>query len=422
MNIAKSNELWERAKAVIPLGTQTLSKAPDRFVFGVTPKFIASGKGSRVKDVDGNEYIDYPCGLGAVILGHAYPDVVNEVCQAIQEYGNIFTLMSPYEVVLAEMLLSIVPCAEMVRFAKNGGDATMGAIRIARAYTSREHIAYCGYHGCHDQVAITGGLKRGLPPVLGQMIHAFEYNNLESLDHVLKKNRCACVIMEQGPDEPKDGFLHKAIELAHDHGALFILDEIVTGFRYSLGGAQELYHIMPDIATVGKGMGNGFPISAIVGKAEYMKVLEDGVFFSFTFGGEISSIIAATKVLSIMRERNVVDRLWHYGGTLLSRLQRMEIRHQVGMYCHGNPVRFAIKFLDDNGNEDLIAKSYFLQETVKRGVLFGIPTFSTYSHNDDDMMTTLEVCDFVLDKMSRIRGDYEYYLEGEPIKPPYVRA
>jgi glutamate-1-semialdehyde 2,1-aminomutase/spore coat polysaccharide biosynthesis protein SpsF len=417
-NMPVSDELWCRAKRVIPMGTQTLSKAPDRFVEGVTPKFITRGEGAYVWDADGNKYIDYPCGLGAIILGHAYPAIIGAVIKALQK-GNVFTLMSPQEGELATKLTKIIPCAEMVRFAKNGGDATMGAIRIARAYTNRDHIAFCGYHGCHDQMAITGGLTRGLPKVLGQLVHPFIYNDLENLEYVLTKNRCACVIMEQGLDEPKNGFLHKAIEMAHEHGALFILDEIVTGFRYALGGVQELYNIVPDLACIGKAMGNGLPISAIVGREEIMRVLEDGVFFSYTFAGEITAMEAAMAVIDTMENEPVIPTLWSNGAMLLSALKG--IKYDVGMWCHGNPVRFIIKFMED-GKEDLMAKSYFLQETVKRGILMGVPTFTTYSHTREDIIHTIEVCDLVLSRMERIRGDYEHHLEGNPIQPPYVRA
>lgn len=421
-----SDEMWSKAKEVIPMGTQTLSKAPDRFVEGVTPKFIGRGKGSKVWDLDGNEYIDYPCGLGAIILGHAYPEIIDAIVESLAK-GNVFTLPSPMEAELATKLTEIIPCAEMVRFAKNGGDATMGAIRIARAYTNRDHIAFCGYHGAHDQMAITGGLTRGLPKILGQLVHPFIYNDLESLEHVLKKNECACVIMEQGLDEPKNVFLTNACQLAHEHGAVFILDEIVTGFRYALGGVQEFYNVKPDIACIGKAMGNGMPISAIVGKKEMMRTLEDGVFFSFTFAGEITAMAAAMAVIDVIQKKPVIDTLWSNGAMLFRGLENM--KYDVGMWCHGNPVRFIIKFMKNGGSddplalkEDLMAKSYFLQETVKRGILMGVPTFTTYSHTREDIIRTLEVCDFVLSRMQRIRGDYEHYLEGKPIAPPVIRA
>lgn len=420
MRIEKSNILWQHAKDVIAGGTQTLSKAPDRFVDGVSPKFIERGKGSHVWDVDGNEFIDYPCGLGAIILGHAYDEVNEAVIESLKR-GNVFTLMSPDEVRLADLLLELIPCAEMVRFAKNGGDATMGAVRLARAYTRRDHIAFSGYHGCHDQFAITGGLTRGLPKILGQMVHRFEYNNIESLHHVLTKNECACVIMEQLLEEPKNGFLHEAIEMAHQHGAVFILDEIVTGFRYALGGVQELYHIKPDLACVGKAMGNGQPISAIVGKAEIMRGIEEGVFFSFTFAGEITAINAACKVIEIMKREDVVGHLWKTGNLLLTMLKGMEQRYQLGMECPGNPVRFVIRFMKD-GVEDLIAKSLFLQETAKYGILMGVPTFTTFSHSYEDIIRTIELCDIVLRKMKIYEGDYEHYLEGKPIQPAVIRA
>lgn len=422
MNIQRSEWHWEATKKVIPGSTQTLSKGPDRFVQGVTPMFIKRAHGSYVWDMDDNKFIDYPCGLGTIILGHGCREVNEAIIDGLKD-GNIYTLPAEREFQLASLLRDIIPCAEMVRFAKNGADATMGAVRIARAYTNRDHIAFCGYHGCHDWHAITGGLIRGIPKIMGQMIHRFEYNSPESLLHVLTKNKCAAVIMEQGLDEPRNNFLEVAKQLAHKEGALFILDEIVTGFRYNLQGAQGFYRIEPDIACFGKAMANGFSISAVVGRKEYMSVLEDGVFFSFTYGGELVGINAAIKTIEILQKEPVIPTLWSNGAMLFAMLKSMGDRYDLDMWVHGNPVRFIVKFMKDDGREeDLMAKSYFLQETVKRGILMGIPTFTTYAHSHDDIMRTIEVCDLVLSKMQKIKGDYEHHLEGKPIAPPIVRA
>ncbi len=286
-----SEALWERAKRVIPAGTQTLSKGPDQFVFGATPMYLTSGQGSHVRDVDGNEYIDYPMALGPILLGYGYKSVVEAVVERMRK-GTTFTLMHPLEVELAELLTEIIPCAEMVRFAKNGSDVTSAAVRVARGCTGRDHIAYSGYHGCQDWYAVTTPRNRGIPAATGELIHAFEYNRIETLTALFDEypGQIAAVIMEVPGADPvinlgsRRNFLQDVAQLCKKHGALFILDEMVTGFRYSLGGAGELFDVVPDLACFGKGMGNGMAVSALVGKREFMSVLDE-VFFSMTFPG-----------------------------------------------------------------------------------------------------------------------------------------
>ena len=207
-NLSRSEYWWQKAREIIPRGTQTLSKGPDQFVDGVTPKYLERGQGCHVWDVDGNEYIDYPMALGPILLGYNYPRVVDAVIERLRK-GTTFTLLNPLEVELAELLTEVIPCAEMVRFGRNGADATMAAIRVARAYTGREHIAFCGYHGCHDWYAVTTSLNKGIPEFNGRLIHAFEYNKIGTLEEVFAAHpgEVAAVIMEQPGEEPKENFL-----------------------------------------------------------------------------------------------------------------------------------------------------------------------------------------------------------------------
>ena len=415
--LIQSNALWERATRVIPKGTQTLSKGPDQFVDGIAPKYLAKGKGCHVWDVDGNEYIDYPMALGPIILGYDYPAVVEAIIKELRD-GSIFTLMHPLEVELAELLVEIIPCAEMVRFGKNGADATMASIRIARAYTGRDYIAYCGYHGCHDWYAVTTSLDKGIPEFNRQLIHAFEYNNPSSLEMLFDTypNQIGTVIMEQPGIEPVDNFLQKVVDIAHKNGALFVLDEICTGFRYALGGAQEYYGIVPDLACFGKGMANGLPISAIVGKKEFMKELNE-IFFSLTFSGETLAMAASLATINEIRTKNVIAYIWQKGKKLRDGLNKAAQEAGVDLFMGGNPPRSGLIFRDRSGQESLDLKSLFLQETVKRGILFGGPVYISFSHTDEDIQQTVEAS---FEALSVVRkavddGDIDKYMEGKKI-------
>jgi glutamate-1-semialdehyde aminotransferase len=418
-----SDELWERAERLIPSGTQTLSKGPDQFVKGVTPKYLKSGRGSHVFDVDGNEYIDYPLALGPILLGYNYAPVVEAVIKQVRE-GTTFTLMHPLEVEVSELLSATIPCAEMVRFAKNGADVTSAAVKVARAYTGREHIAYSGYHGCQDWYAVTTPRNKGIPKAVGELIHRFEYNDLESLERVFDEHpgRIACVIMEVPSIEPavdaKTGknFLVRVKELAHTFGAVFILDEIVTGYRYSIGGAGKLYGVKPDLACFGKGMANGFPISALVGSAEIMRELEE-VFFSMTYSGDTVGLAAAKATITELLNKPVIPYIWETGERLHRGMNELAATIGLNFTMTGNPPRGGILIKNERGEEDLLLKSIFLQETVKRGILFGGPVFICYSHTSDDIEATLKASGEAMEVLKRAidSGDPASYLEGEPI-------
>ena len=268
----KSESLLARAEQSIPLGTQTFSKSKTQFPFGVSPYFIERGEGSHVFDVDGNEYIDFINALAAITLGYNDPDVNQAVIEQLQQ-GTIFSLAHPLEMQVAEKIIEMVPGAEKVRFGKNGSDATAGAIRLARAYTGRDHVLVCGYHGWQDWYIGATDRYVGVPGSTRALTHKFEFNNLDSLEIKLKelKNKVAAVILEpMNTTFPKAGFLECVKDLTHQHGAVLIFDEIVTGFRVANGGAQEYFGVVPDLATLGKGLANGFPLSAVTGRTEIM--------------------------------------------------------------------------------------------------------------------------------------------------------
>ena len=423
-SLRKSFEYLARAKKIIPAGTQTFSKGPTQYVQGIAPIYLQSGQGSHVLDVDGNDYIDYVMGLGPITLGYCYPRVDEAIRRQLEE-GIIFSLMHPLEVELSELLVDLIPCAEMVRFGKNGSDATAGAVRVARAYTGREKIACGGYHGWQDWYVGTTKRDKGVPRSTKELTIPFEYNNIESLRRIFAENKdeIAAVIMEPIIiAEPKDNFLREVKELTHKYGAILIFDEIVTGFRIALGGAQEYYGVTPDLATFGKGMANGMPIAALVGRGEIMKELNE-VFYSFTFGGEALSLAAAIATIEEMREKDVIRHLWKQGEKLTSGYN--ELAQSFGLLdytkCIGLPVHSAFNFVDTEGNESLEMKSLFQQELLKRGILtLGVHVIC-FSHSNKDVEKTLEA---YRDAMRVIRqaineGNIEKYIEGTKVQPVF---
>jgi glutamate-1-semialdehyde aminotransferase/spore coat polysaccharide biosynthesis protein SpsF (cytidylyltransferase family) len=325
-----SEELLARALKTIPLGSQTFSKSKTQYPYGVSPYFLQRAKGSRVWDVDGNEYLDFINSLAAVTLGYGDPDVTAAVKEQL-ERGVIFSLPHPLEIQVAEKIVEMVPCAEMVRYGKNGSDATAGAIRLARAYTGRDHVAVCGYHGWQDWYIGSTTRNLGVPVSTRELTHTFAYNDLESLAAIFKQypGAVAAVILEpMNVFEPAPGFLEELRALTHKNGAVLVFDETITGFRYSNGGAQELFGVTPDLATFGKGLANGYPLSAVAGKAEIMRLMEE-IFFSFTFGGEALSLAASLAVMTKMQREPVVATLRSTGTKIITGLSALIVKHGV---------------------------------------------------------------------------------------------
>ena len=422
-----SSALKKRAQALIPSCTQTFSKGHTQYVQGVAPVFLSRGQGSHVWDVDGNEFIDYPMALGPVILGHNYPSVTDAVTRQLKD-GVSFSLSHPLEVELADLLVEIIPSAQMVRFGKNGSDATSGSVRVARAYTGRDVVACCGYHGWQDWYIGTTTRNQGVPKAVQDLTTTFQYNDLGSLERVFEKfpGQIAAVIMEpMGIVEPQAGFLQQVKELAHREGAVLIFDEIITGFRLDIQGAQGYYGVEPDMTCLGKAMANGFPLSAVVGRREVMEVFDE-VFFSFTFGGEALSLAASVATIQTMQQENVIGHLWSQGRKLkdgynvLSR--EFGIAEQTS--CVGLPPRTVIAFKDASGEESLSIKGLFQQECLKRGVLTTGSHNVCYSHSDKDIDYTLKVYRTVLEILSQAirEGDAEQRLEGEPLQHVFRKA
>jgi glutamate-1-semialdehyde 2,1-aminomutase len=390
--------MLKRALATIPLGSQTFSKSITQYPKGVSPLYIKKGMGSRIWDVDGNEYIDFVNALASITLGYNDPDVNAAVREQLTD-GVIFSLSHQLEIEVSEKIVSMVPCAEMVRFGKNGSDATAGAIRLARAHTGRDHVAVCGYHGWQDWYIGATTRNKGVPRSTRELTHLFTYNDIDSLNTVFRQmpDQVACVIMEpMNIINPEPGFLESVRELAHRNGAVLIFDETVTGFRYARGGAQEYFNVIPDLATFGKGMANGYPVSAVTGRSDIMQQMEE-IFFSFTFGGETLSLAAALATLQKLEQQPVIEKLWSQGRKVkdgvISLIEQHHLTDQLSVA--GKDCWSFLLFQDTSTYSQWEMKTLFLQEIFSRGLL-AIGTHNmSYAHSDDDIHRLLIVYDEV---------------------------
>lgn len=392
MRYAKSKELRARAIGLLPCGAQTLSKAPDRFP-DEYPTYIERGLGSHVWDVDGNEYIDYPLSLGPIILGHNYPAVTNAM-RAQMEHGIVFSLSHPLELEVAERLCQMVPCAEAVRFTKTGSDAVMAAVRLSRTYTGREKVAVASnaYHGMHDwfQVRQPERGRAGVPRALNDTTLLFEYNSIESLQAVfVEHGPLAAVVIEPARTfEPAPGFLEAVKDLCATHGTVLIFDEVVTSFRWAIGGAQEYYGVTPDLACLGKAMANGLPLGAVVGKRDIMQAFER-CFISGTYGGETLSLAAAKATLDVIATEPVVPQIWEHGELLRAAFEGITLL--LGGEAVGVGPCSVQRFNIGRTEEQKCVLMRWLEETAKRGVLFGHIQYISYSHTNEDILTTVAV-------------------------------
>jgi glutamate-1-semialdehyde 2,1-aminomutase len=369
---SRSEALLERALKVIPLGAQTFSKSLTQYPRGAAPFFIERAEGSRAWDVDGNEYVDFNNALCSVTLGHVDPDVTRAVNEQLPK-GTIFSLSAELEIEVAERIVDIVPCAEKVRFGKNGSDATAGAIRAARAFTGRERVAVSGYHGWQDWYIGSTARSKGVPEATRGLTHSFPFNDLAALKTVLETHpgEFAAVILEpMNVVWPQEGFLQGVIDLAHEHGAVAIFDETITGFRFAAGGAQQLFGATPDLACFGKGLANGYPLAAVAGRGDIMTEFEH-VFFSFTMGGETLSLAAARAALDKTVREGVTDVIAARGTQLLERVQAAIDRHGCGHFLSlaGHPSWSFLMIADQPGASQFEIKTLFLQEILARGML-----------------------------------------------------
>ena len=414
--------MLERALNVIPLGSQTFSKSITHFPEGVSPHFATHGEGSRLWDVDGNEYLDFVSGLASVLLGYRDTDV-DAAVRAQIESGVTFSLSHELEIEVAERLTRLIPCAEQVRFGKNGSDATSAAVRLARAKTGRDRIAVCGYHGWQDWYIGSTTRDLGVPEAVKALTHPFPYNDLEALDQLLASHAgdFAAVIMEpMNTTLPQEGYLQGVLDITHRNGALLILDETITGFRFHPGGAQSLFDVTPDLATFGKGLGNGYPISAVVGRRDIMQLMEE-IFFSGTFGGETVSLAAALAVLDRVERDDIPAALAARGTVLCNGIGKIIESNDLGdlFSVQGHPSWSFLNVSDATETSVEAIRTLLLQELFGEGVLFLGSHNLNAAHSEEDIEKLIAVYADVLPRLAELarKGSLVEELRCEPLTP-----
>jgi glutamate-1-semialdehyde aminotransferase len=421
--IGISDEYYQRALGLIPCVTQTLAKGPGQHVNGVAPKYLRRGSGSHVWDVDGNEYLDFNMGIGPLSLGYCYPAVDQAIREQL-ESGITFSLMHPLEVEVAELIREVVPNAESVRYSKTGCDVTTAAVRLTRAFTGREKVLCCGYHGCHDWYIAVTDRNKGIPRSTQDLTFTFNYNDLQSVIDSIDEDT-ACVILEPFVfEEPKDNFLHNLKEICAANGTLLIFDEMWTGFRVALGGAQEYFGIKADLACYSKAVANGMPISILAGRSDVMSLLEKDVFFFTTFGGEALSLAAAKATITELRDKQVPEHLARQGRKLKEGYNRIAAELGIAYTrCSGFDCRTIVTF-DASAGNPLEMKSFVQQEMIKRGILWAGFHNVCFSHSDEDVEYTLSVYREVLPLLKEAveAGDVAARLHGTPVEPVFRKT
>ena len=401
-NYTKSIRLAHLADKYIPGGAHTYSKGEDQFPANA-PKIIDRGLGCKLWDVDGNKFTDMAMSLGTTVLGHAYEPVLAAVRYELGRGVN-FCRPSVIEGELAELLAGLIPSAEMVKLGKHGSDAVTGAIKLARAYTGRKYVARCSadaFNAIHDWFIGSTVVNRGVPEEVKQLTLQFKYNDIESCERLFDEypGQIACFNLEPVSFiPPKDHFLEKLKTLCEKNGALLIFDEVVSGFRFSIGGAQEMIGVTPHLSAFGKAMANGFSVSALVGQKEFMKLGgishdQERVFLlSTTHGGETHSIAASIACINEIIKQEAIDHFWKTGQRLMDGIKAASIEVGAEKYINisGYGVKPAFSFNDESGNISMVARTLFMQESIARGVLmpYVVPSFA---HKKEDVDFVVEV-------------------------------
>jgi glutamate-1-semialdehyde 2,1-aminomutase len=431
MKIENSLKIQKRFREVIPGGCHTYAKGDDQYPQGM-PVYIARGKGSHVWDIDGNEYIEYGMGLRTVTLGHAFEPVV-EAAHRQMLLGNNYVRPARIELDCAEEFLSIIDGADMVKFCKDGSDATTGAVKLARAYTGRDMVAICGdqpFFSVDDWFIGSTPMSAGIPESTRELTVKFHFNDIASVKELFGRNpgKISCVILEaEKYDPPKDNFLHELKRIAHENGALFILDEMITGFRWHLGGAQKKYDIVPDLSAFGKALGNGFAISALAGKRDIMELggldhAKERVFLmSTTHGAENHALAAALATMKYYKENPVIETLYEQGRKLAEGVNRAS--GELGLRDHvsiiGPDCCSVYTTRDQDKKPSQPFRTLFLQETMKRGLLMPSSIVS-YSHSDKDIEQTVErISEALVVYKKALNEGIKKYLVGDPVKPVF---
>jgi len=428
-DFTRSRELQPRAHQIIPGGSHTYAKGDDQFP-EQAPAFIVRGKGCHSWDLDGNEFIEYGMGLRAVTLGHAFDSVLAAAYSQMQ-LGLNFSRPAKLEVDLAESFLELIDGADMVKFAKNGSDVTTAAVKLARAYTGRDLVAICGdqpFFSTDDWFIGSTEMNAGIPRAIVDMTLKFRYNDLSSLRELVESNagQIACVLLEaEAMVPPAEGYLASVKQLCEENGIVLIFDEMITGFRWHLGGAQKFHGVIPHLSTFGKAMGNGFAISALAGKRELMRLGgidhdQPRVFLlSTTHGAENHTLAAALETIHVYREHDVVGFLWKQGERLKELVNRSILENRLAGFFEllGRPCNLVFATYDENRRASQEFRTLFMQELIQRGLI--APSFVvSYSHSDADIDRTGEAV-FEAHRVYRRALDegIEKYLQGRPVKP-----
>ena len=429
--LARSSRHQRRAHRLIPGGAHTYAKGDDQYPEGLAP-VIARGRGSRVWDVDGNEYLEFGSGVRSVTLGHAHPRVCAAAERALWA-GTNFARPAAIELEAAEAFLRCVPSAEMVKFAKNGSDATTAAVKLARAVTGRRKVAVCSdqpFFSVNDWFISTVDMDAGIPDEVGGLTVGFPFNDAAALEQVLAGGDVACVILEAERDEaPAPGYLAAVRKLCDQHGALLVIDETISGFRLHVGGAHALHNVTPDLSTFGKGMANGFSVSALAGKRKYMErggltTEQERVFLlSLTHGGETHCLAAAIATMDETREKNVPADLAAAGRRFADRVNAAA-RH-AGVADHfaaiGHPSNLIYVTKDQDGRRSQAFRTLFLQETLKRGLLAPNLVIG-HSHSEADLTAaTSRIADALCVYRQALADGVTHHLIGRPVKPVFRR-
>jgi len=392
---SQGTRLWAKAKKIIPGGNQLLSKRSEMFLPGLWPSYYTKAKGCEVWDLDGVHYYDFAqMGVGSCVIGYADDDINCAVIKAI-ENGSMCSLNSPEEVELAEKLISIHPWAQMCRFARTGGEACAIAVRIARAATGRNKVAFCGYHGWNDwylaanlgdATNLDGQLLPGLDPLgvpreLKGTALPFNYNKLSELEEIVSvhgKDLAAIIMEPQRGTAPDPGFLQGVRAIATKIGAVLIFDEVTSGFRINLGGIHLTMGVEPDVAVFGKAMGNGFPIAAIIGTREVMDCAQNS-FISSTFWTERIGFVAALAAIEKMKTDKVQERLVHYGQAINAGWIKIAQKHGISIAVSGIPPLTHLTFKTP---EPEVMQTLYTQEMLAKGYLLGASVYSTYAYTE----------------------------------------
>jgi len=421
----KSEALLEREVKVSPLAAQTFSKSYRYFCRGVAPSYMDHGEGCYIYDVDGNKFIDFMCALGPITVGYNDPDVNKAVIDQVGKFAS-GSLQSELEVKLAEKLCEIIPCAEMVRFVKNGGDATTAAIRLARAFTGREKVLMSGYHGMHDWSIGASDNNKGVPRAVCELTTNFPYNDLTDLEKKLKEKDIAAVILEPiQSNGPKEGYLEGVKELTHKYGAILIFDEVVSGFHYALGGAQELCGVSPDLVAFGKGMGNGYPISAVAGRKDLLEQIEKGVFISTTFGGDSIAMAAALATIKKLEQPGFYDHINKIGTMIRDGIQERIDKYNLNdvLSVSGMPQHCGVAFEGHGMLSYLDIQSVYSQTMIQNGILVFAIYFLNSHHTEVEAQAYLDATDkaFALIRKAVDNDRVDDILIGGKVDPVFKR-